>query len=401
MDFIYNPEEWKAKQEQGDSLIAQKEAILKEREKVLEEVDGDFLKAEAEFSGNEANQIIDYVDKNGLSLEPDAPFYSKLKYDKVYQATHDLAHLDSNEQKFVDWNNLKQEEKENSRIVDLNEIHARTKEAGVELKFREPITEGKLNYYINKELQRKDLQDQIARYSENPSDYTTKQNLLLSWASLSGGIGAWETAGYALLGFIDAPLIAGALGLTRVMGASTSLARGVKLAQIGIEASNRINAGKNVALNAQRAANMLKTAKEGSQLQKLGYDMYRFGRLQGGTPAGFLTSTIPFTVDGALTEIPFAIAKQYEDMQEGEEWSHREALKQIMYASAFATTVPIAGKTLRAAGHGVGELGKIALEKAVSKTNKIAQEAEVKGYEAIVRAADQDGKTVSKTYKKH
>lgn len=331
----------------------------------------------------------------GLDIEPETwstNEHDLLMQDKDYRqkmykkAMHDYAYLDSTEHHIVDMlegiGNPDTQE-----ILTIDEARQYAKEKGVEWNSndKETVTKYELDKQINRELLRRNLEQEIAEYGQY-KDYTKWDNISRIGSAISGGVGAIETAATIGLGLLTGPGIVAALGR---LGA-TALEAGNTVRAIHLMQKMQI---AQKAINFQRSAikemqltnkaiqitkanrKILKNKYKIQMLQKeLGseavqsevknttftnkalYDSMRFGQtgLAGGK-ASTASVAIPFAIDGMLSDIPREVAqKTYSDMFNTGEYGSKEVVRDLLLAGSLGYLLPWGGSALKAGGKATG-----------------------------------------------
>ena len=358
----------------------------------------------------EETDTLQYLD---TSLRSD----TEANFSGLWHATHGLAREDSAERAALDFININKAKKEKPTIIEKSEAEMRAKEAGVDLKFDKPITEGELEYSINKQLRKKELNSQIAYY-RSTGDYSALQELMLMGSVLSGGMGFIETAGTIGLSLIGGAGVAWGLGkAAQVFGTTTRLSKGAFIAQRVANATRYAQSYANALQEATLAKDTIKAAKAADKLkqwsgavskaegiakrsgfvEKVGYDAYRFGLQQGGEGASVLSTAVPFAIDGAVSAVPSELMRMTADKATfANEYSAKDMIAGIAAGATLGAALPFAGAALKKVPSAFGDVVEAMQNNiARSKQEKIA-EGLLKKDQALVEEAEQVGDAASK-----
>lgn len=367
-----------------------------------------------------------YVDQNVLDDK-------KYRQEQLRKALHDSARIDSAEQHALDmiggWFN------EDSKVImDIDQARQYAKEKGVDWNSHDKATISKyeLDVLINKELLRRELEQDIINYSQY-KDYNALDKIAQLGATISGGVGFIETAATIGLGMLTpagtaAALARGGALLAKIGG---NVYKGARLAQKMEMAQKTINmqstvlkeiAAANKAVQKGRLAKIESTvADKTKEMQtikdtiknesfgtKFGYDFYRFGKLGiPGERASIASVSASFAIDGALTDIPRElIHKTYSDVFDTKEYTNKDMLRDFIIAGGIGAALPFAGETAKVVGKGVstglsktaGTAGKIIgniQEKVNDKIQKKISDAYVKDNKVEIDALNAEGKDVA------
>lgn len=337
---------------------------------------------------------------------------SENNYQSLKQATHDLAHFDSAEQGVVDWVKSKVHSWEDNELVGKSEAEQLAKEEGVDLKFEndKPITRGALNYAINRQKQKKELEKQVAYY-RSTGDYSALQEILLLGSAISGGIGFIETAATVGLSVAAGEGIAYGLGrLASVTKNATGILKGVQGAQRAAYAARYAQVNANIAQEAKLAGDIAKYEKALGKMkywqdrtqirkgatfaEKFGYDAYQFGKFGGerGIAASLPSTSAAFAIDGAAGSVLPEMARLAGDNATmSGEYSSKDMVAGIAAGGAIGATMPVFGRVFKTGGKQVMEVFQ---EKAMEKARTVALEGAVTANKAKIEAAEKSGKTV-------
>lgn len=358
-------------------------------------------------------QDMDLLQDTNTSLGSD----TKASFSGLSQATHDLARQDSAEQAALDLINIEQAKKDKPTIIEKSEAEMRAKDAGVDLKFDKPITEGELEYSINKQLRKKELANQVAYY-RSTGDYSALQELMLMGSALSGGMGFIETASTIGLSLLGGTGVAWGLGrAAQIFGNTTRITKGVYTAQRVAYATRYAQTYANALQEAKAAKDTVAAANAAKKLkywtnalskaegaiegtgfaEKVGYDAYRFGLQQGGKGASTLSTAVPFAIDGALSAVPAELLRMNADKATfAGEYSAKDMVAGIAAGAIIGAALPFAGKALKKIPSALGDVVE-AVENniAKSKQEKVA-EGLLKKDQALVEEAEEIGDSASK-----
>lgn len=333
------------------------------------------------------SNLLEQVEKNGLQIQGNIKELDRLdpnrNYQRMKQIRHELAKDTSTEQAVIDSWNVFVRSKQKPKKLSIAEAHALSKEKGVELKFDRPITEGELEYNIERQLRKKEVEQDLAYFAET-GDYTPMQNAILTASTISGGFGFFELAGTIGLSYF------GGLGIANALSKVDKLSKGVRLAQKaalaeklaktyanGIGRAKDINKAKNFALKASKYTDL---AQEQNFLGKLGYDAYRMGKGITGQHASTHTVAIPFAVDGALTTVPSALLKRdAAEVMHDREYGTKQVLTDIMVGGTFGGALPYAGTLIRKSPQVFNKIKESAINAYAKSNNKEINKAILKG----------------------
>ena len=387
----WTPEEIQQEKQQWDALT---EEGIKNREENIRR--SQLTGAERELEDfNEAY-------KQGVQLDTESVLKNNSHFNQqqVKDLLHTFAHIDSAEQKTID--TVKEwfsKSPDKDVIFNANEAREYAKEKGVEYNPKDvsSISKYKLDVLINKELLRKQTMEELMYWQED-HDYTRLERLGQMWSTLSGSIGAAEVASYiGMTALCGAGIDAMAASLATKTGSLKGLYEAIKAAQKGAMYQKKINTYKTLskeALYGKRIATMEKyiqntqaTIKEGSFLEKVGYDTARFYKMGGPGEAASLPSTIvPFAVDSVISDIPRELAElSYSKTFETGEYGAKEMLRDQMIAVGLGASLPVAGKGLKAAGKGMGKGIGATWEITEEALNKARNTLENKKYEELLK----------------
>lgn len=397
----WTPEEIQKEKEQWDALTEQgiknqeeniRRSKLTGAEQALEDFNEDYKKG----------MLVDFepILKNN-------PHYNQ---EKVKDLIHTFSHIDSAEQKVVDTTKeLFSNSPDKDVMFNVNDAREYAKEKGVEYNPKDvsQISKYKLDELINKELLRQKTMEELMYWQED-HDYSRLERLGQMWSALSGSVGALEVASYiGMTALCGAGIEAAAANLATKAGTLKEIYDGIKLAQKGILYQKKINTYKTVAKEAALAKN-LKTAtkemrkvarytrevkdtqeaiKEGSFLEKVGYDTARFYKMGGPGEAASLPSTVvPFALDSVISDVPRELAElTYSKTFETGEYGAKEMIRDQMVAVGLGAALPVAGKGLKMGGTALGKGAGAAWEVTEEALNKARNTIDNQKYEEMLR----------------
>lgn len=357
-----------------------------------ENIEGGFQKAEASMI-DLSEKGLNITTEDGKQVNVPVPFSltnvireSEIQdrltnYKKVRKLTHDITHYDSSEKAVVDWFNSRGYEARYPTMLSPEQAHQLSKELGHELKYDKEVSEGTVRYAVQNQIQKRALEQELAEFKAT-GDYTKMQNFLIGCSALSGSVGAIETLGTIGLSLLGGQ--AAALGLAKwahTIGKGTVLAKGIRAGQKAALLQKRLNhlrkiegamqelaqlnRAKRIETNIKVGAELIKKADFAT---KLGYDSVRFGMQATGYGAGWLSTAIPFAIDGMVSYMPFAGIKLAASDITGNEYSEKDALVELIGAAAFGFGMPTIGYALK----GIPKVPSL-LGKAYSKTKELIQ----------------------------
>lgn len=327
----------------------------------------------------------------------------EFNYRRTKELIHDTAHFGSTEQRIADIVNKRVASQTDPEILDTDQALAYARECGVELKIDRPTTRGEVQYMVQMEQKRKELNDELAKY-QSTGDYTALQNLMFIGAGISGGVGLLEPAAFVATAWLGGMGIAGAMGaVARAANSASSVAKGVRMAQRMMLAEKVARTTTN---SAQKIAQAAKTAKavhgnltKADFATKVAYDTFRFGKQVGGMRASLASTMVPFALDGAISSAITATIKEYGDSAMGtDHYTTKDALTDIALGTGIGAVLPVAGTLIKSTGGQAMKLVNKARDHVAKQQNKRITEAIAKGHEAIIEQAEKDGVVIDKQF---
>lgn len=356
--------------------------------------------------------------QRGVEIDTEAALRNNPKYNQAHvkELLHNYTKIDSTEQKVIDvTKEFFSNDPDKDKLLSVEEAREYAKEKGVDWnsKDKSQISKYKLDVLINKELLRRQLADEIMQYQQD-RDYTRLERLGQLWSTISGSVGAAEVASYiGMTALCGAGIEAMATNLASKTGTLKGLYDGIKMAQKGVLYQKKINTYKTVAkeaLYAKRIGTMekyiessQKAIKEGSFLEKVGYDTARFYKMGGPGGAASLSSTmVPFALDSAISDIPRELGElAYSNTFETEEYGAKEILRDQLVAVGLGAGLPVAGKGLKVAKEGLSKGTGAAWEVTEEALNKVKTKVDNKKYDELlknriknVEALEEEGKNI-------
>lgn len=317
----------------------------------------------------------------------------KSNYYHTKTLTHDLAYLGSTEQAAIDMAKLWIARRANPEVLSPEEALAMSREQGVELKFDKPTTKGELEYKIQRELYRRELESELALFKQT-GDYTSMQKLMLLGSSISGSVGLLEPLAIGVLFAGSVPALAG--GMVALASRAGSVYKGVKMAQRMMLAEKvaRTTANSTAKIaQAAKTASAIKLNLDKSNLAtKIAYDSFRFGKTVGNR-ASLASVTIPFAIDGAISSTPSALIKYQASKELGNgDYTMKDALLEICLGTAISAALPSVGTYVLKPTLGAGKKAFTYLTDTLhTAKNKKEMEALAKGQELILEQAEKEG----------
>ena len=321
------------------------------------------------------------------------------RYQKMKELSHGLSHEYSTEQSLVDLYHINRLSKEKPEVLTPDQALALSKQAGVEIKVDKPITRGQLEYSINKQLRIKELERDLAFYSET-KDYNVLQNLMIGLSAVSGGIGFWESAAMAGMSILGGQAAAAGLAKAAVAIDRTSkISKGVKMAQKAIIAEKAAMRYAHDASEIGKATKALASKLHGQYLTaaqkeglagKLGYDVYRMGVGAAGQHASLATTMMPFAVDGVLTSVPSELVKYTGDkavLQNN--YNTKQVFATTLLNGAIGAGLPVAGTLIK-------KMPSIMEDVYEVLTKKISKDNQEKYTKAVLKGYGELGETIQK-----
>ena len=319
--------------------------------------------------------------------------------------SHDLAYTEGGENAVLNIFESQSWDEQYSNILTPEEAHTLSKELGQEIKFERNVTEGNVRFSVEKQLQKKSIEEALAYYKSTGS-HGALQDLSLMASSISGSFGGIETAATVVSGFLLYPFI-GAAGAAVASGASkvpglTNVAKGVRLAQKAMALEKKAQLARN---NSALASNLLSKAGRYADIAKarggfasVAYDSLRYTNMANGKAASLLSTMIPFAVDGALADTPRLLAiRQNEELIHSNDFTTQDMVNEMLLAGVFSASIPLAGGALKAAGSVCSRAWNGVAEHWAKQANQKATQAYIKGRKGEAKAYEEAGNQISAT----
>ena len=370
------------------------------KQQLLNEADAQLSPAEIEAREFSKSILKPEAQINTAEILKNNPKYNQVH---VKQLMHDFAHIDSAEQHAVDLLNL-MKNPDKDILLDRNEAREYAKEQGVEWNSdKAVVSKAELDMNINRELLRKEYQQEIAFYTED-HDYTRLNKLAQLASAISGGVGAAELAimiGTSVLTGAGASAMIAKAGQT--LAKAGSIARGVQLARRMELAQRTINtykaAGKELeyANRINRLTKSIESAQAAIKAENFGaktaFDSYRFARtvtpgvgLMPGEGASLASTAVPFAVDSIVTDVPRELVqKLHNDIFDTGEYTNKDMIRDILIAGGIGAALPYAGAGLKAVSKGVGKSAGATYKMASEIHNKHLEKVQLEQTEAILK----------------
>lgn len=320
------------------------------------------------------------------------------RYKELKKLVHDRAYEDSSEKGIIDFAKSHVAKMLNSEEVSTDEALKEARDRGVELKFDKPISRGELEYAIQKEVHKKELDKQIAIYRQN-GDYTTLQNILLMGSAISGGVGALEMAAIIGTSIVTGQLIAGGLALgARLAGAGSTLYKSVQLARkiaimekLAIKYRNTEKAAK----IATKLQGMQTTLKEADFATKAVYDTFRAGKMIQGTRGSVANTSAYFAADGLITDLPVALARYAgSESTYNEEYGTKQLLAELVTSTMIGAGSAVVGAGIKKIPNALYDLKEAALSKLSKNTSETVSEAVLKAREGFAEEVEKNSQNI-------
>ena len=370
------------------------------KQQLLNEADAQLSPAEIEAREFSKSILKPEAQINTAEILKNNPKYNQVH---VKHLMHDFAHIDSAEQHAMDLLNL-MKNPDKDVLLDRNEAREYAKEQGVEWNSdKAVVSKAELDMNINRELLRKEYQQEIAFYTED-HDYTRLNKLAQLASAISGGVGAAELAimiGTSVLTGAGTSAMIAKSGQT--LAKAGSIARGVQLARRMELAQRTINtykaAGKELeyANRINRLTKSIESAQAAIKAENFGaktaFDSYRFARtvtpgvgLMPGQGASLASTAVPFAVDSMVTDVPRELVqKLHNDIFDTGEYTNKDMVRDILMAGGIGAALPYAGAGLKAVSKGVGKGAGATYKMASEIHNKHLEKVQLEQTEAILK----------------
>lgn len=316
------------------------------------------------------------------TTEPEDPFYAKqeeaqnsitnfvdtvksgpndVRFKNLKKIVHDNAYQESTENAVLNQFEAQAYEQEYSTVLTPDRANALSKELGSDIKFDKDVTEGHVRFAVQKQQNKRLLQQLLAEFSET-NDYSTWQDIQLMSEALSGSVGAAELGATVLGGALLAPLAGAAVaGVASKIPAAKSVAQGIRYAQKAMVMERKMQAAANDVKLMQSYANTVSDLVSKSRatgfLSNLGYDSYRMSQGALGMRASLPTTMIPFALDGMLSNMPrVSLMLANNNLLNAEEYTVKDAVVETLLSGFMGGAIPAVGAGIKGSTSFVGKL---------------------------------------------